>query len=315
MFDFGKLRIMKFAAALLLPLLAPFSIAFAEEAATNLPPDPFGQLEDVEPVPGYPMKVDRSRGSFVLEAENGEYQPGSHFGNWSWTMEAERWGNYYVGLLYESKQRKLGVQVRVGQEAVLKGYAPRTNSLKDPEPLTLGTAYISKPGEYPVTLLTGAESNGPAFRVKGIHFRPAPESEVLGQSIDGTVELAAKTATTYAENMRYEPEPEKNCLGFWTSEEDWAEWVFDVSDPGEFELTVRYGCGGGNEGSEVAVLVNDQTRNFTVEDTGGFQSWKKANLGTVSLSGPGENKLAIVPLEKKGKAVMDIREVVLTPVP
>ena len=294
---------------LLIPLLGHSE----ESAASNLPPDPFGNLEEAAKAPAYPVSVDRNRGSFTLDASEGQYQPGSHFANWFWSTEVERWGNYYVGLLYDSARPKLGIQLRIG-ETVLKGYAPRTNALMAKDPMILGTAYLPKPGEYNVTMLTGDQSNVPAFQVKGIHFRPAPENEPLGQSIDGSIVLEAKTATTYSTMMRYEPQPEKDCLGFWIEAEDWAEWIFDVTSPGNFHVSLIYGCGNGNEGSEVAVYLNDQELSFTVEDTGGFQDWKEIDLGTVAMDFIGENKLAIVPKTKAAKAVMDIRKIVLTPI-
>ncbi|MCH1407576.1 MAG: hypothetical protein L7V87_00955 [Verrucomicrobiales bacterium] len=297
-------------------LLAFFScsLTLAEEKAgkSNLPPDPFSELGEIVSAPDYPVEVDRTRGSFVIDAEEGKYQPGSHFANWFWTMKAERWGNYFVGLLYESARPKLGIQVKIGEE-VLKSYASRTSKRSMHEPMILGTAYIPKPGDYPVMMLTGDQSNVPAFQVKGLKFIPAPENEILGQSIDGEIVLEAKTATTYSEMMRYEPKPEKNCLGFWIYQEDWAEWIFDVSTAGEFDVTVTYGCGNGNEGSEVAIFVNDQTRKFTVEDTGGFQSWKEITLEKVKLDVEGKNKIAIIPQSKAKKAVMDIQKIVLTP--
>ena len=110
--------------------------------------------------------------------------------------------------------------------------------------------------------------------------------------------------------MRYEPKAEKNCLGFWTDEKDWAEWKFDITSPGKFKVTVVQGCGGGNGGSEVAVLINDQTLKFTVDETGGFQNWKERDLGTVDLKEIAEHKLAIKPINRTGKAVMDIQKIV-----
>ncbi len=285
-----------------------------QPGASNLPPDPFGELQAVEEAPDFSRKVDRNRGAFTLDAKDGAYVAGSHFANWSWTLKAVRWGNFHAGLLYDSLRPKLGVQLKVGDEAVLKSYAPRTNPIGEGDPLVLGTVYLPKAGEYPVTLLTGDQSNVPAFRVKGIHFRPAPESEPHGQSIDGTVELPAKSATTYAEALRYEPQPEKDCLGYWKHAEDWAEWVFDVSAPGTFDVTLHYGCGGGSAGGRAALLLNEHVFEFSVEDTGGFQSWRELRLGAVELKAKGENKLAIVPLELKGAALMDVRKVVLTPV-
>lgn len=300
-------------ASLLLCLLAPLTLLAEKAGQTNVPPDPFAHLGEIVVAPDYPREVDRTRGAFTLDAEDGHYTAGSHFGNWFWTLDVERWGNYYVGLVYDSSRPKLGVQVKVGTDSVLKGYAPRTNALKADKPMILGTAYIAKPGEYPVAMLTGDQSNVPAFQVRGVHFSPAPESPPHGQSIDGTILLEARSATTYSENMRYEPKEEKQCLGFWSDAKDWAEWVFDVSAPGTFEMSLYYGCGSGNEGSEVVILVNDQEKTMTVEDTGGFQSWKKLSLGEVELSATGENKIAILPETKAGKAVFDVRKIVLNP--
>ncbi|MEM9284165.1 MAG: hypothetical protein AAGA96_20290 [Verrucomicrobiota bacterium] len=296
------------------PEMDPFEISPATSGEEE-DHDPFSAIEDIELAPDYSMPVDRGRGSFTLLAKDGTYMPGSHFANWSWSMTADRSGHYYVGLIYRSNRPKLGIQIRVGTQAVLKGYAPRTHALRQQDPLILGTALLPEPGEYPVMMLTGDQSNVPAFQVEGIKFIPAPESEPLGQSIDGSITLEAKTATTYAESMRYEPQETKNCLGFWREKDDWAEWKFDINAPGDFNVSLHYGCGNGNEGSEVAVLVNDQVFKFSVEDTGGFQSWKALDLGTVSLSQNGGHKVAIIPLSKAGKSVMDVSKVTLTPRP
>ena len=126
--------------------------------------------------------------------------------------------------------------------------------------------------------------------------------------------LHAKSATTYSENMRYEPNEKKNCLGFWTNPNDWAEWKFDVSSPGKFKVKIVQGCGNGNGGSDVNVLVNGETLTFKVVETGGFQNWKEIPLGEVNLDVVGKQKIAIKPVNKAGKAVMDVQRLILTPV-
>jgi hypothetical protein len=217
-----------------------------------------------------------------------------------------------VTLHYLSKRNKLGVQVKVGDLPAVKSYAPRTG--REAGKIVLGTVYIPEEKEYPISLLTGDQSNVPDFNVTGVEFSPAPEGETLGQSIDGTIHLLAKTATTYSEKLRYEPKTEKNCLGFWTMKEDWAEWNFDISTPGEFEVTMVYGCGTGNGGSDVNVMIDGETLPFKVEETGGFQNWKEVSIGTVKLDVTGIHKLAVVPENQAGKAIMDIQKIVLTPV-
>ncbi len=283
----------------------------AEES--NLPPDPFAELAVLETAPDYTRPVDRTRGSFRLEAADGKYVPGDHFAHWYFSTTPQRWGNYFVNLHYFSKRTKLGVQVKVGDLTPLKTYAPRTGGDRIGS-LTLGTVHIPRVEEYPVVLLSGDQSDGPDFRVEAIEFVPAPEGDSLGQSIDGSVTLHAGSATTYSERMRYEPADDKQCLGFWTDPKDWAEWVFEVTTPGTFEVQVHLGCGEGSGGSEVALLIDDQTYRFTVEETGGFQNWSAITVGTVEISLPGPHKLALIPESKAGKAIMDVRKVVLTPV-
>ena len=295
-------------------LFAPFLSGQEEEetTTTGTPPDPFAGIELEKTAKDYPRKVDRSRGIFSLTADKGKYVPGDHFAHWHWTAKPSRWGNYFVAIEYTSNRTKLGVQVRVGDLAPLKSYAPRT-SQSEVNSMVIGTVYIPEEQEYPVVLLTGDQSNVPDFMVKGLKFIPAPESETLGQSIDGGIDLLAKSATTFSVKMRYEPDEKKDCLGFWTHEEDWAEWKFDVSTPGRFAVNVVQGCGTGNGGSEVEVLIDGESLLFKVEDTGGFQNWKTISLGNVHLDVAGEHKLAVIPRSKTGKAVMDIQKIVLTP--
>lgn len=125
--------------------------------------------------------------------------------------------------------------------------------------------------------------------------------------------LAASTAVVHGETLRYEPEPHKNCLGYWTKVGDWAEWTFEVPVAGRFAVEVWQGCGKGQGGSEVAVQVDDQRFDFVVEDTGHFQNFTPRLLGQVDLSA-GEHALALKPQSKKAAAVMDVRRVRLVPV-
>jgi hypothetical protein len=289
-----------------------FGTALAADE-TNLPPDPFTDLVVNPKAPEYAVEVDRNRGVLTLNSADGQYVPGDHFAHWHWTAKPVRWGKYFVILKYLSTRSKLGVQVKVGDLPPLKSYAARTGR-EEVGAMVLGTVYIPKVQDYPVILLTGDQSNTEDFDVKGIEFNPAPEGETMGQSIDGSVSLTANCATTYSEKMRYEPGDAKNCLGFWTHEKDWAEWNFEITSPGEFEVKVVQGCGTGQGGSEVKVLVNGDIFSFKVEDTGGFQNWKEVSVGKVKLAHAGTHKLAVIPTTKAGEAVMDVHKLLLNPI-
>jgi arylsulfatase A len=130
----------------------------------------------------------------------------------------------------------------------------------------------------------------------------------------GDIRLLARDAIVHAESMRYEPQTNKDVLGFWVNPNDWAEWTFEVSKPGEYEIEVQQGCGSGNGGSTVEVQVADQSLSFTVIETGHFQSMAQFAIGTVVLEA-GKQTIAVKPKNKTGKAVMDLRRIVLRPRP
>ena len=129
----------------------------------------------------------------------------------------------------------------------------------------------------------------------------------------GDIRLHAKDARVHAKNMRYEPQPNKNVLGFWTNPEDWADWEFEVAKAGKYEIEIQQGCGKGSGGAEVNVEIGGQTMKFIVQDTGHFQHMITRVIGEVELAA-GKHTLAIKPQTKPGAAVMDIRRVVLRPV-
>lgn len=226
------------------------------------------------------------------------------------SLTAKRWGRYEIRVTYTLKHASLGTQFRFSQQPLKKTLM----AASQPTPAVYGEVYIEKPGTYPFTLYIAATGAEAGFEIQDIAFVPAPEGPAPEQAADGTVVLEARSATTWSENMRYEPKPEKNCLGFWTSEDDLAEWEFQNIKPGRYKVSVFHGCGTGNEGSEVAVKLGSQELKFTVKDTGGFQNWQEAQLGEVEIKDKGIHRLVIDPITKARSAVLDVQKVVLTPV-
>ena len=167
---------------------------------------------------------------------------------------------------------------------------------------------------YPFSIYAAATGAEPGFEIKEVAFVPAPEGPAPVQAADGSIVLEAGSATTWSETMRFEPKSEKNCLGFWTSADDFAEWDFEVTKPGRYKVSVVHGCGTGNEGSEVAVKLGEQELKFTVKDTGGFQKWSEEAVGEVEIKKAGKMRLVIDPLTKTKSAVLDVHKVLLAPV-
>ena len=143
---------------------------------------------------------------------------------------------------------------------------------------------------------------------------PKKEPKPVPQAADGTVSLHARVATIHGTTVRYEPQPNKNTIGYWTRVEDWVSWDFELTQPGKFKVEILQGCGTGSGGSEVEFSVGEQTLKVKVKDTGGFQNFENREIGELKLEKPGRYTLKVKPKTKPGVAVMDLREVKLTPV-
>jgi hypothetical protein len=135
-------------------------------------------------------------------------------------------------------------------------------------------------------------------------YRPSP----IAPGTDGTVVLHARDAVVHGEVLRYEPQPHKNTLGFWTRAEDWAEWEFDLPAPGRYRIEALQGCGAGSGGAHVDFALGEARVTLVVEDTGGFQNFVRREVGKVRLAA-GRQSLHVRPRTKPGVAVMDLREV------
>ncbi len=149
-------------------------------------------------------------------------------------------------------------------------------------------------------------------------WREAMDAAIKGRKplvmpATGDVRMFAKDAHIHGKTLRYESQPNKNTLGYWTNSDDWADWDFDVSSAGVYEVEIQQGCGKGEGGAVVDVKIDDHTLTFTVQDTGHFQSMIQRTIGQVEL-GAGKHSLAVKPRTKPGAAVMDLRRVVLRPV-
>lgn len=142
---------------------------------------------------------------------------------------------------------------------------------------------------------------------------PNPNYAPNAQLPNGTIRLAASTAEVHGVMLRFEPLPHKNTLGYWVRADDWASWEFDVTKPGTFAVQALVGCGKGSGGSEVEFRVESQTLKLNVPVTGGFQQFVPQDLGPVTFTRAGRYQLEVRATKKPGPAVMDLREVTLTP--
>ncbi|MBN9120150.1 MAG: sulfatase-like hydrolase/transferase [Planctomycetes bacterium] len=138
-------------------------------------------------------------------------------------------------------------------------------------------------------------------------YRPNPPNK------DGVITMHARTALVHGTQLRFEPLPHKNTLGFWTNKDDYATFDFTADKPGTYTVEVLQGCGKGSGGAEVELAVGDEKLTFTVKDTGGFQNFEAREVGTLKVEKAGKHTLTVKAKIKPGVAVMDLRQIVLKP--
>lgn len=173
--------------------------------------------------------------------------------------------------------------------------------------------------EQDSTLLAGAQSTAAQIAAEWKAWRAAMNQAVAGKKTllkqPPLVTLLPQDAKLHGARLRYEPEPNKNVLGYWTEVDDWAEWTFESAHEGPVEIVLHCGCQGG--GSEVDVILacegrEPQTIPWRVRDTGHFQKIVIESLGVAQLA-KGKATLQIRPKKKAGVAIGDIRLVRLLP--
>jgi D-alanyl-D-alanine dipeptidase len=125
--------------------------------------------------------------------------------------------------------------------------------------------------------------------------------------------MHARSADVHGEQLRFEPLPHKNTLGYWTNRNDWASFEFEVARPGTFEVELLAGCGRGSGGSAVELTIGSEKVSFAVDETGGFQEFRTKIAGRVTLEKAGRYRLDIRAMTKPGPAVMDLRQIRLLP--
>jgi arylsulfatase A len=209
---------------------------------------------------------------------------------------------------YSNQGGKPGGAVRNGQYKLIEWYETGRQELYDlsKDPSESHNLIDENPGidKDMSTILHSSDLRMPT---------PNPNYVPNPQAKDGIITLPARTAEVHGLQLRFEPMPHKNTLGYWTRAEDWASWEFTVTTPGKFAVEVLQGCGKGQGGSEVQVKLGEQNLSFTVEDTGHFQNFKPRDIGALTLPKAGRYTLEVRPTKKAAAAVMDLRQVTLKP--
>ncbi len=141
---------------------------------------------------------------------------------------------------------------------------------------------------------------------------------------DGSFNLKACSGITLGKMLRYEPQPHKNTVGYWTRVDDRVRWPIEIDRAGEFTIGILQGCGAGQGGSKAAFRLTGpvdpkiafestepsktvDSEEFEVIETGHFQNFQWRHIGQVTVTEPGIYFAEAVPIQIAKAALMDIR--------
>lgn len=144
------------------------------------------------------------------------------------------------------------------------------------------------------------------LRLKG---EPEIEGALLTQMADGTLTLPASEAIVHGNQLNYETGGGKDNLGYWITPTDWAEWQFNTTHPGRYNVTAEIaatGSGSFNLG------VDGQTLKGAAPVTGDYIKFQTLNLGVVQLTKTGKTSLSVHPI-KEGWQPMNLKSITLKP--
>lgn len=235
-------------------------------------------------------------------------KPNSDGAAHAWDYNASRPGKYWMELVYSLAKGESTAQPNVSSYRIptkLKATSA-SNRFRN---VNLGKIYFTNAGNQKIEL----KFKGETPIVRAVILRPAPEGEPIGQALDRSILLHSRDATIHGVKVQYENKPHKNTVGFWVNTSDQVYWDFTVKSGGKFDIEIHQGCGRGHGGSQVALVVADQTNEFIVEDSGHFQNFVPRKVGTVNLA-KGDHRFWIKPIKKARGAVMDVRRIRLIPI-
>jgi len=128
-----------------------------------------------------------------------------------------------------------------------------------------------------------------------------------GVSFGSPVELAAKSAVIHGSVARYELLQGVGNICYWTEQNDWLDWSFNVDKSGAYVVELKYSCAPGFEGSTFDVAVEEQHLNGRISvHTGAWSYYDTMQLGVLNFDHTGSYTLSLKPTSKPGGAVMNM---------
>jgi hypothetical protein len=158
-----------------------------------------------------------------------------------------------------------------------------------------------------------AEAKNAVDRLIGIPDSPDPATPAEPTAAEGdSITVKAAQASLHGAGIRYEPEADRDDIGYWGKENDYVVWTVRAAKAGTFTVAVTYAAEAACEGNEYSVAVADQQLGGKVRSTGDRKTFKTEPLGQIKLVKVGDFQIVVRTKGKpKGPGLMSLRAVAL----
>jgi len=156
-----------------------------------------------------------------------------------------------------------------------------------------------------------------AFRITGEDLRGfKPEQAVptaaAAVQIDnsGRYVLTPDSADMHG-SLREETRDGRLNIGFWDNGKDWASWKLNVKQAGKFKVTAL--CATIHAGSSLTVEAAGRKLTANVPQTGAWDKFQDADLGTLEIKQAGEQTVSVRPSDPQTWKAINLRQITLLP--
>ena len=101
-------------------------------------------------------------------------------------------------------------------------------------------------------------------------------------------------------------------LGWWTSEQDEAEWTIDVAQAGRYRVRLNFACESAAAGNHFELIAGAGRLTGQVPATGTWYDQREQAFGAIELS-PGSQSVILRSIGPIRGALFDLRAVTLSP--
>ena len=144
----------------------------------------------------------------------------------------------------------------------------------------------------------------PVERVEG------NEPRLITPEDDGSLRLTAAAGSPYGQRIEYMPEWE--AFGWWR-DDDHVEWEVEVPETGRYEVWMEWSVSDASAGNPYVFVANQRVLRGFIQPTGGWEEFDTAKIGELTLPA-GRHTMAMKSASEYEEALMDLREIRLTPV-